>query len=424
MERTWNSPGVRSGGLLSGACGATKQDRCASGTVLPPPGRGLPPLRDPMLQFGTMAGDPDREADLWSDLRSQIDALDDEILALLNRRAALAAEVAGRKQAAGSGFYAPRRERAIIDRLQEGNAGPFPTTAIRPVFQEIISACLSLESGVRVSYLGPEATFTHQAVKRHFGTSARTLPCGSIPGVFAEVERGAADFGVVPVENSSEGVVTHTLDSFLDSQLVIAAEIQVLIEHCLLSRPGVKERDLERIYSHPQALAQCREWLSANLPRATLVEASSTADAARSALQDSGGAAIASELAGHLYGLEVLRTKLQNAADNSTRFLVLARAEPDAAPPPPGGGHKTTVLLAFADRPGALIDLLKPLSEAGVNLTKIESRPSRRRAWDYVFFLDLDGHSRDPAIAPVLDEVAAHCQLFKVLGSYRRADTR
>ena len=365
------------------------------------------------------------EADAFSDLRSAIDEADEQILDLLNRRASLAAEVASRKQAAGTAFYVPTRERAIIDRLQEMNAGPFPTSAIRPVFQEVISACLSLESGVRVSYLGPEATFTHQAAKRHFGTSARMLPCGSIPGVFSEVERGAAEFGVVPVENSSEGVVTHTLDSFLDSGLAIAAEIQVLVEHCLLARPGVSERDLERVYSHPQALAQCRAWLTANLPRATQVETASTSDAGRAALQDGGGAAIASELAGQLYGLHPLRVKVQDTADNSTRFLVLSRPETDAgAPPVPGAMYKTTVLLAFSDRPGALFDLLKPLSEAGVNLTKIESRPSRRRAWHYVFFLDLDGHSADPAIAPVLEEVARGCALFKVLGSYRTADTR
>jgi chorismate mutase / prephenate dehydratase len=371
-----------------------------------------------------MARDRDRTEDPFADLRSAIDEVDEELLSLLNRRAALAAEVASRKHATGGAFYVPARERAIIDRLQQANPGPFPTSAIRPVFQEVISACLSLESGVRVSYLGPEATFTHQAAKRHFGTSARMLPCGSIPGVFAEVERGAADFGVVPVENSSEGVVTHTLDSFLDSPLAIAAEIHVNVEHCLLARPGVSERDLERIYSHPQALAQCRAWLTANLPRATRVETASTSDAARAALQDGGGAAIASDLAGQLYGLNTLRVKVQDTADNSTRFLVLSSAEKQTDAPVPGADYKTTVLLAFHDRPGALFEMLKPLSEAGVNLTKIESRPSRRRAWDYVFFLDLDGHSADPAIAPVLHRVAGDCQLFKVLGSYRTADRR
>jgi chorismate mutase / prephenate dehydratase len=370
-----------------------------------------------------MAQDPDQVPDLWADLRTAIDQLDDEILDLLNRRARLASEISNRKQAAGTGFYAPTRERAIIDRLQDQNRGPFPTAAIRPVFQEVISACLSLEKGMRVSYLGPEATFTHQAVKRHFGTSARTLPCGSIPGVFGEVERGAADYGVVPVENSSEGVVTHTLDSFLDSPLSICGEIHVPVEHCLLARSGVTERDIERVFSHPQALGQCREWLSANLPRAALVEAPSTADAARAALDDERGAAIASELAGRLYGLAVLRTRLQDTADNSTRFLVLSRPATDPVAPAPGE-YKTTLLLTVADRPGALLDILRPLNQANINLTKIESRPSRRRAWDYVFFLDLDGHALDPAIAPVLAGLAADCQLFKVLGSYRKADRR
>ncbi|HUS64000.1 MAG TPA: prephenate dehydratase [Kofleriaceae bacterium] len=374
-----------------------------------------------------MARDPEKLSDL-SDLRVAIDAVDDELLALLNRRAALAGEVAVRKQAAGAGFYAPARERAIIDRLQEANPGPFPTTAIRPVFQEVISACLSLEKGVRVAYLGPEATFTHQAAQRHFGTSAVTLPCGSIPSVFAEVERGAADFGVVPVENSNEGVVNHTLDSFLDSTLGIVAEIQVPVYQCLLARQGTVERDIERVYSHPQGLGQCKAWLQANLPHASRVESASTADAARAALADAHGAALASDLAAKLYGLAILREKVQDAQDNTTRFLVLGRMGAQAAAPAPapdpGGAFKTTILLAFADRPGALYHALRPLSEASVNLTKIESRPSRRRAWDYVFFLELDGHAEAPEVSPVLTELASGCVLFKVLGSYRKADAR
>ncbi|HEU5059398.1 MAG TPA: prephenate dehydratase [Kofleriaceae bacterium] len=370
-----------------------------------------------------MARQPDNLPDLFSDLRAAIDAVDDQILDLLNRRAALAGEVASRKQAAGAGFYAPARERAIIDRLQDTNPGPFPTGAIRPVFQEVISACLALEKGVRVAYLGPEATFTHQAVRRHFGASAQTLPCGSIAGVFAEVERGAADFGVVPVENSTEGVVNHTLDSFVDSSLTISAEIQVPVEHCLMARPGTSERDVERVYSHPQALAQCRTWLQGNLPRASLVESASTADAARAALADHHGAAIAGELAARLYGLSVLREKMQDAPDNTTRFLAIGRpGEP--APRVAGAEYKTSVLLVLPDTPGSLFHVLAPLSDAGINLTKIESRPSRRRAWDYVFFLDLDGHAGDPAIAPVLARLEASCQLFKVLGSYRKADSR
>jgi len=369
-----------------------------------------------------MAHDPDNLAELWADIRDRIDAIDEQLLGLLNQRAALAEEVAQRKRASGSGFYAPERERAIIDRLQSRNSGPFPTSSIRPVFQEVISACLSLEEGVRVSYLGPEGTFTHQAVRRHFGASAKTLPCGSISRVFSEVQSGVADFGVVPVENSTEGIVNHTLDSFLDSDLTIQAEIQVAVEHCLLARTDVGEGDIVRVYSHPQALAQCRGWLDENLPNAARVQAPSTAEAARSAAADGEGAAIAAELAGRLYGLVVLREKVQDNRDNSTRFLVVGRKDQAASAPKPGADYKTTLLMALSDKPGALFQALQPLNLAGLNLTKIESRPSRRRAWDYVFFLDLDGHFADASVAPVLAELAASCQLFKVIGSYRKAD--
>ncbi|HET6610711.1 MAG TPA: prephenate dehydratase [Kofleriaceae bacterium] len=359
-------------------------------------------------------------------LRVAIDAVDDEILALLGRRAELATEVAAKKHEAGGAFYVPARERAIIDRLQAQNRGPFPQASLRPVFQEIISACLSLEAGVRVAYLGPEATFTHQAVKRHFGTSAAATPCGSITGVFEEVERGQAAFGVVPVENSSEGVVSHTLDSFVHSPLKICAEIVVDVDHCLLARAGVTESAIERVYSHPQALAQCRRWLAQNLARAKVIEAASTADAARAAREDAGGAAIAAELASRIYGLSVLRRGLQDVADNVTRFLVIS----DLEPPPPvtaddgaGSPDKTSVVLALPDEPGCLVRILERLSRGGVNLTRIESRPSRRKPWEYVFFLDLDGHCRDPRIAPVLAELATTCELFKILGSYRKADS-
>lgn len=353
-------------------------------------------------------------------LRAQIDEVDDRLLELLGRRAELAESVAELKRGSDRAFYVPERERQLIDRLQTVGAGRFPVEAIRPVFQEIISACLRLESGLRVAYLGPEATFTHQAVKRHFGSSALAQPCGSIPAVFSDVERGEADFGVVPVENSSEGVVNHTLDSFVDSPLSITAEIVVRVDHCLLARPGVTESAIRRIYSHPQALAQCRGWISDNVPRAILVESASTADAARAAQSDPEGAAIAAELAAKMYGLSILRQKLQDVSDNVTRFLVIG----DAPPPPPneGGGDKTSVLLVLPDAAGALYHVLQPLSEASINLTKIESRPSKRRAWDYVFFLDLDGHCQDPAVAAVLEQLAKTCQMFKILGSYRQAD--
>ena len=361
------------------------------------------------------------EDDPLSPLRTAIDEIDDKLLELLNRRARLAKEVAKQKQGAGATFYVPSRERAIIDRLQSQSAGPFPKSAIRPVFQEVISACLSLEEGVRVSYLGPEATFTHQAVKRHFGTSAQAVPCGSISAVFEEVERGVADYGVVPVENSTEGIVSHTLDSFVDSDLRICAEIGVDVNHCLLARPEVGEAAIERVYSHPQALSQCRRWIAQNLPQATRVETSSTSEAARAANSDAAGAAVAAELASRLYGLAVLRRQLQDVPHNVTRFLVLGK---EGGPPPAGGGSdRTSVLLVLpADEPGALYEVLKPLSEAGVNLTKIESRPSRRRPWEYVFFLDLDGHEDAPEIERALARISEVCDLFKILGSYRKAD--
>jgi chorismate mutase/prephenate dehydratase len=353
-------------------------------------------------------------------LRKQIDAVDSGLLKLLNERAALAGEVAETKRSDGSSFYRPERERALIDKLQAMNTGPFPGEAIRPVFQEVISACLSLEQGISVAYLGPEATFTHQAVKRHFGTSAKTVPCGTIDAVFHEVQRGEAPFGVVPVENSSEGVVNHTLDCFVDSSLEIVAEIVVDVEHCLLAREGIKEGDIERVYSHPQALAQCRSWINSNLKQASLVQAASTADAARAAKEDAAGAAVSAELAARMYGLSVLRRNLQDHHDNVTRFLVVGR---ESMPVGESEGVKTSLLMTLPDTPGALLDILTHFKDKSINLSKIESRPSKRKAWDYVFFLDLDGHRDDEAVAEVLSILDKSCELFKVLGSYRKADT-
>jgi chorismate mutase/prephenate dehydratase len=364
------------------------------------------------------------DEDVLARLRVQIDQADDDLLDVLNHRARLVEQVAAFKQAAGRAFYVPGRERAIVDRLQGRNPGPFPSVAIRPVFQEVISACLSLEKGMRVAYLGPEGTFTHQAVKRHFGTSAVTMPCGGIPAVFDEVARGAADFGVVPVENSSGGVVNHTLDTFVDSALVISAEIVVNVDQCLMARSGVTEAAIERVYSHPQGLAQCRLWLQTNLPRARLVECSSTSEAARRAAEDPQGAAIAAELAARIHRLEVLREKLQDQGHNVTRFLVIGRAGTEVPVPPSGvtDQYKSTLLLSLPDSAGALLQVLTPLRDANVNMTKIESRPSRQRAWDYVFFIDIDGHVEDERVAPALAQLASICELFRVLGSYRKAD--
>lgn len=353
-------------------------------------------------------------------LRAELDGIDDEILDALNRRAEVVQRVARYKETAGVPYYVSDRERRIIERVTARNQGPFPADALRPVFQEIIGACRSLETGIRVAFLGPEGTFTHQAAKLHFGTSARPVPAGTITGVFDEVGRGEADFGVVPVENSSEGIVNHTLDSFLDTDLCIIAEVLVEVSHCLLVHHDIGETDIARVYSHPQALAQCRHWLETHLPRASLVETASTADAARAAQTDSHGAAIASELAAKLYDLHVLRRQLQDIAHNRTRFLVIGK--PDSAPPP-SDNDKTSVLLVLRDEPGILYKVLKPLSLANINLSKIESRPSRRRAWEYVFFLDMGGHVADENLAAVLDEVSRSCVLFKILGSYPKVET-
>ena len=349
-------------------------------------------------------------------LRQAIDAVDDELLQLLNRRALLVEQVAAFKEERQIPFYVPRRERAIVERLISANPGPFPSSAIRAVFQEVFSACLSLEKGLRISYLGPEATFTHMAVTQQFGLSARALPVGTIAGVFAEVEQGRADFGVVPVENSTEGAVLHTLDTFLESPLKISAEIVLDIAQCLLVRPGLELADVRRVDSHPQALGQCRKWLAANLPQASLVEAPSTAEAARIAREDASGAAIASELAGRLHDLHPVAEAIQDLADNATRFLVIGREQARAT-----GKDRTSVLLLVKDGPGALLRLLQPFSDEGVNLTKIESRPSRRRPWESAFFLDLEGHVEDAAVARALATVAGRAETCKVLGSYPRA---
>ncbi len=348
-------------------------------------------------------------------LREQIDALDDRMLELLNDRARLVKQVGEVKQKTQGQFYQPTRERQIVDRLTAQNPGPFPSAAIQPVFQEIISACLSLEQPLRIAYLGPEATFTHMACKRQFGLSALLTPVGTIAGVFEEVEKGLSPLGVVPIENSTEGVVNHTLDTFLTSDLQICAEIVLEVSHCLLSREAELGK-IEKLFSHPQAVAQCRNWLQANLPRATVVEVASTALAAQLAKGDPRSAAIASEMAAQLYDLPIVRRKLEDHAENVTRFLVIGKQGRA-----PTGRDKTSVMFSVKDEPGVLFRVLKPFSDSAVNLTKIESRPSRRRAWEYIFLVDLDGHLDEPKVAAALARVKEACEFMKVLGSYPRA---
>ena len=363
--------------------------------------------------------DPDTLKQELSALRTKIDAVDDQILGLLNQRAEHVRRVADLKTAIQVPFYVPSRERQIAERLAAANPGPFPSESIRSVFQEIFSACLTLEKRVRVAYLGPEGTFSDIAVKKQFGLSARSVPMGTIPSVFEEVERGNADYGVVPVENTTEGMITHTLDTFLDSDLKVCAEIALEVNMCLLARPDVTVAQIERVYSIPVALAQVRRWLSANLPSATLVESRSTAEAARLARDDARGAAVGSELAAKLNDLLVLRRKIEDLAHNMTRFLVLGRDQAE-----PTGKDKTSLLLVTRDEAGILYRVLGTFAERGLNMTKIESRPSRRRAWEYVFFVDIDGHERDAPVAAAITDVRKVSETVKVLGSYPRAESR
>jgi chorismate mutase/prephenate dehydratase len=352
---------------------------------------------------------------ILSELRRQIDAIDDQILELLNRRAGVVIEVGRAKAGEQKEFYVPSREQAIYERLTAASAGPFPKEAIRRVFREIISASLSLEQPMKVAFLGPQATFTHVAAMQQFGFSAQLVPQKSIPAVFDEVLRGRAHYGVVPVENSTEGVVSHTLDMFMESDLKINAEILLGISHDLLSRSGRLE-EVRKVVSHPQALAQCRKWLEENLPDIPLVDVASTALAAQMAAEDETAAAVASEMAATLYGLQVLKPKIEDNPNNFTRFLVIGTKTPERS-----GRDKTSVMFSTKDEPGILYRMLEPFSKRGINLSKIESRPMKKKAWEYIFFLDMEGHIAEEGVSAAIEELRGYCQFLKVLGSYPRA---
>ncbi len=353
--------------------------------------------------------------DRIEELRKEIDRIDDTILDLLNRRASLVIEIGKLKAEGKRDFYSPERERAIYERLLSRNRGPFPNKALKSVFREIMSASLSLEKPLKVSYLGPKATFTHLACMQHFGLSADFIPKRDIADVFEDVERGRADYGVVPIENSTEGVVTHTLDMFLESDLKITAEILLEVSLSLLSKTG-KMEDIKRIYSHPHAIAQCREWLNRNLPDIPVFDAPSTAAAAQIAVDDPSAGAIASEFAANLYDLQVVERKIEDNPNNFTRFLVIGRKEQART-----GRDKTSLMFSIKDEPGALYRMLKPFAERGINLTKIESRPQKKRAWEYVFFLDLDGHVSDREVQEAIKELEKMCVFLRVLGSYPKS---
>lgn len=348
-------------------------------------------------------------------LRSKIDSIDDQILDLLNQRAVVVLDVGRLKSGSNMEFHVPGRERQIYERLLSSNPGPFPNDALRSIFREVISACLALESPMKVAFLGPKATFSHLATMQQFGLSAELVPMKSIPAVFEEVEKGKALYGVVPVENSTEGVISHTLDMFVDSSLKITAEILLEVHHDLLSRTGRME-DIKKVYSHVQPIAQCRRWLDANLPGIPLVDVASTAVAAQIASEDYSSAAIASELAASLYDLKEVRSRIEDQVNNITRFLVISRKGCDRS-----GNDKTSVLFSVKDEPGILFRMLEPFAKRGINLSKIESRPFKQKAWEYIFFLDLFGHDSEPEVASALEELRGCCQFLKILGSYPRS---
>lgn len=345
-------------------------------------------------------------------LRKKIDAIDGEILEALNRRARVVQDIARIKRDNKKEYYSPKREKEILDRLTGMNKGPFPNEALRSLYREILSASLSLEEPLKVACLGPLATFSHLAALRHFGSSSAVVPCESIREVFEMVDKGRADVGVVPVENSSEGVVNYTLDMFIDYDLKISAEIMLEISLNLLSRSGERSR-VKKIYSLQQPAAQCRLWLETNMPGVPVVEAPSTAKAAETAAAEEDAAAIASELAAEIYDLRFVERHIEDSKRNVTRFLVIAREFP-----PRTGSDKTSIMFSAKDKPGALCDILLPIKKAKVNMTKIESRPSKRKAWEYIFFVDMEGHVEDRKVKKAIEGLKEHCLFLKILGSY------
>lgn len=347
--------------------------------------------------------------------RKAIDRIDAQIVRLLNERTKCALDIGAIKLKQGEEIYAPHRERAVLNRVSKLNKGPLSSESIRSIYREVMSSALAVEKPMTIAFLGPEATFTHQAALQRFGASLRYLSLKTIADVFSEVAKHRADFGVVPVENSTEGVVTHTLDMFMDSELKIVAQIVMPISQCLMSKS--RRPQIKRLFIHPQSLAQSRNWLQRNLPDVEIIETSSNARSAEVAAREAGAAAIAGLLAAEKYGLPVLEHNVQDNAENATRFLVLGRQSP-----PRTGRDRTSLMFCIADRPGALHGAIAPFRKNRINMTKIESRPSKRKAWQYYFFVDCDGHASDPKVAKAIDDLSRHCVFVKVLGSYPNND--
>ena len=362
-----------------------------------------------------MAETPSIDPRLLS-LRTQIDSVDRELLALLNRRAALAHEVGELKKSEGSVAFRPEREAQVIEGLKSANGGPLLRTSVAPIWREIMSACRALETPTRVAFLGPAGTFSEQAALGYFGSSIERVDCASIDEVFRSAIGGAADFGVVPVENSTEGVVARSLDLFLTAPLSIIGETSLAVRHNLLRRENVLT-DISAVCAHPQALAQCHAWLSHHLPNVERRPVASNAEGARQANLDPTLAGIASTRAASEYGLHVVAPAIQDDPHNRTRFAIVAHA--DRQPMPGASGNDcTSLVVSVANRPGAVHDLLVPLKTHDVSLSRFESRPARSGQWEYYFYMDLQGHPDEPKVAAALTELRGVCAYFKLLGSY------
>lgn len=349
-------------------------------------------------------------------LREKIDQIDKEVLALLNERVRTAAEIGQVKRSQGAPIYVASREEQVLSKLSELNQGPLRDEAIRAIYREIMSAAIALEKPMRIAYLGPEATYTHQAALKKFGASIEYIAAPAIPDVFHLVAKGEADHGVIPIENSTEGAVSHSMDMFFESDLKICAQVFMPIAHSLISQSPVEE--IERVYSKDQAIGQCRKWLHAHLSGASLHTCDSTTQAVQIAKEDPKAAAIASVLASDLYGVPVVADGIQDRLDNTTRFLVLAKESSGYVP---GVEFKTSFLLSIDDSVGALEKALHVFSSRGLNLSKIESRPSGKTAWEYCFFVDVLGHYEEERISEAVKELRAFCPFVKWLGSYPNA---
>ena len=346
-------------------------------------------------------------------LREKIDRLDEQIQALITERARIAEQVGKAKQGKGDNeFYRAEREAEVLRKVMARNEGPLSDEEMARLFREIMSACLALEQVMTIAFLGPEGTFTQAAALKHFGHSIATRPMATIGDVFREVESEAASYGVVPIENSTEGVINHTLDEFMTSSLKICGEVALRIHHHLLGQGEVPD-GIRKIYSHQQSLAQCRNWLDTHMPDVALLDVSSNAEAARRAAAEPDAAAIAGEAAAEIYGLNILARNIEDDPDNTTRFLVIGRRETPAS-----GNDKTSLLIYTDNRPGALYAILEPLARNGISMSRIESRPSRLGMWNYVFFIDIEGHVTDAAVITALQELEQSASSVKVLGSY------